>query len=51
MKKLAQWIEFEIKIPDFKNSQKKLENSENIFKRYNLKYYILRKNQVEPYYK
>ena len=51
MKKLAQWIEFEIKIPDFKNSPKKVRKfGKLILKRYNLKVLHFKKNnQVETF--
>ena len=51
MKKLAQWIEFEIKIPDFKNSPAKVRKfGKLILKRYNLNVLHFKKNsQIEPY--
>ena len=51
MKKLAQWIEFEIKIPDFKDSPAKVRKfGKLILKRYNLNVLHFKKNsQIEPY--
>ena len=51
MKKLAQWIEFEIKIPDFKNSPEKVRKfGKLIIERYNLKVLHFKKiSEVEPY--
>ena len=51
MKKLAQWIEFEIKIPDFKNSPEKVRKFGSlILERYNLKVLHFKKNsEIEPY--
>lgn len=51
MKKLAQWIEFEIKIPDFKNSPEKVRKfGKLIIKKYNLKVLHFKKNiEIEPY--
>ena len=51
MKKLAQWIEFEIKIPDFKNSPEKVRKfGKLILERYNLKVLHFKKNsEIEPY--
>ena len=51
MKKLAQWIEFEIKIPEFKNSPKKVRKfGKLILERYNLKVLHFKKNsQLDPY--
>lgn len=51
MKKLAQWIEFEITIPDFKNSPEKVRKfGKLIIERYNLKVLHFKKiSEVEPY--
>ena len=51
MKKLAQWIEFEIKIPDFNNSPKKVRKfGKLIIERYDLKVLHFRKiTEIEPY--
>tara|TARA_B100000073_G_C23725821_1_gene569206 strand:+ start:1275 stop:2462 length:1188 start_codon:yes stop_codon:yes gene_type:complete len=51
MKKLAQWIEFEIKIPDFKNSPEKVRKfGKLIIEKYNLKVLHFKKNiEIEPY--
>ena len=51
MKRLAQWIEFEIKIPDFKNSPEKVRKfGKLIIERYNLKVLHFKKiSEVEPY--
>ena len=51
MKKLAQWIEFEIKIPDFKNSPEKVRKfGKLIIRKYNLKVLHFKKNiEIEPY--
>ena len=51
MKKLAQWIEFEIKIPDFKNSPEKVRKfGKLIIERYNLRVLHFKKiSEVEPY--
>ena len=51
MKKLAQWIEFEIKIPDFKNSPEKVRKfGKLILDKYNLKVLHFKKNsQIEPH--
>ena len=51
MKKLAQWIEFEIKIPDFENSPEKVRKfGKLILERYNLKVLHFKKNsEIEPY--
>ena len=51
MKKLAQWIEFEIKIPDFNNSPKKVRKfGKLILERYDLKVIHFRKSiEIEPY--
>jgi len=51
MKKLAQWIEFEIKIPDFKNSPEKVRKfGKLIIEKYNLKVLHFKKNiDIEPY--
>tara|TARA_Y100001954_G_C15724877_1_gene560205 strand:- start:584 stop:1237 length:654 start_codon:yes stop_codon:yes gene_type:complete len=51
MKKLAQWIEFEIKIPEFKNSPEKVRKfGKLILERYNLKVLHFKKtSEIEPY--
>tara|TARA_B100000085_G_scaffold202608_1_gene186196 strand:- start:2 stop:1189 length:1188 start_codon:yes stop_codon:yes gene_type:complete len=51
MKKLAQWIEFEIKIPDFKNSPEKVRKfGKLIIEKYNLRVLHFKKNtDIEPY--
>ena len=51
MKKLAEWIEFEIKIPEFRNSPEKVRKfGKLILERYNLKVLHFKKNsQIEPY--
>ena len=47
MKKLAQWVEFEIKIPDFKNSPEKVRKfGKLILERYNLKVLHFKKNRI-----
>ena len=51
MKKLAQWIEFQIKITDFKNSPEKVRRfGKLILERYNLKVLHFKKNsEIDPY--